>query len=53
MAQYGDAFESNGLTDAEVVAGVTDSDLKDIGVSVLGHRKKLLLEAGRVSGKIS
>jgi len=50
LAQYKDVFEANGLTDSGVVAGISEKDLQDIGITVLGHRKKILLEAPKIGG---
>jgi len=41
LTQYAEAFEDNDL-DLDLVADLADSDLKDLGVSSMGHRKKLL-----------
>jgi class 3 adenylate cyclase/tetratricopeptide (TPR) repeat protein len=41
LSQYADAFSDNDL-DLDLVADLSDSDLKDLGVTSMGHRKKLL-----------
>ncbi len=41
LAQYGEIFHANDI-DGELLGRLTNDDLKDIGVSSLGHRKKLL-----------
>jgi hypothetical protein len=49
LSQYGETFESNGLTDPAVVATITESDLQAIGITMLGHKKKILMEAPKIS----
>ena len=39
--RYEAAFRENDV-DAELMLGLTDNDLKDIGVNSLGHRRRLL-----------
>ena len=41
LGRYADAFEENEL-DLDLVADISDADLIDLGVSAMGHRKKLL-----------
>jgi class 3 adenylate cyclase/tetratricopeptide (TPR) repeat protein len=41
FAQYARAFAENDI-DFSVLAGLTESDLKELGVGSLGHRKRLL-----------
>ena len=41
LGQYAEAFASNDV-DAEVLRTLTTDDLKELGVTSLGHRKKLL-----------
>lgn len=41
LAQYEQAFRDNAV-DAEILARLTSDDLKDIGVTAVGHRRKLL-----------
>ena len=41
LAQYGQLFQVNAI-DAGVLHQLSDTDLKELGVSALGHRKKLL-----------
>jgi hypothetical protein len=41
MQQYEQAFRDNAI-DAVVLAELTADDLKDLGVSLVGHRRKLL-----------
>ncbi len=41
LGQYADAFASNHV-DADVLPGLSDADLRELGVSSLGHRKRLL-----------
>ena len=41
LARYAETFEENEL-DLDLVADLRDSDLKELGVAAMGHRKKLL-----------
>src|ERR1700740_1658678 len=41
LAQYAQAFADNDI-DAAMLSGLTDADLKELGVRSLGHRKRLL-----------
>ncbi len=41
MQQYEEAFRDNAI-DAAVLPELTDDDLKDLGVNLVGHRRKLL-----------
>ena len=41
LAQYTEAFEDNDL-DLDLASELSDADLRDLGVSSMGHRKKLL-----------
>jgi class 3 adenylate cyclase/tetratricopeptide (TPR) repeat protein len=41
LGQYAPSFAANNV-DSEVLAELTDADLKELGVSSLGHRKRLL-----------
>lgn len=41
LGQYADAFASNHI-DSDVLASLSDADLREIGVASLGHRKRLL-----------
>ena len=41
LERYEAAFRENDV-DAELLLGLTDNDLKDIGVNSLGHRRRLL-----------
>ncbi len=41
MSEYADQFAGNDI-DLDVLADLTDQDLKELGVSSLGHRRKLL-----------
>jgi class 3 adenylate cyclase len=42
LAQYAAAFAANDI-DFDVIAQLSDADLKELGVSSLGHRKRLLV----------
>ena len=41
LGQYAAAFEDNAV-DAEILRELTAEDLKELGVSLVGHRRKLL-----------
>lgn len=44
LERYGEAFEQNAI-DAQTLPDLTDADLKELGVTALGHRKKILKAA--------
>ena len=46
LGQYADTFAENDIT-LEMFAELTDKDLKELGVTALGHRKKLLAEIAK------
>ena len=41
LGQYDTAFRDNAI-DADVLPSLTPEDLKDLGVTIVGHRRKLL-----------
>ena len=41
LGQYADSFAEN-FIDSEILPDLTNDDLKDLGVSAVGHRRKLL-----------
>ena len=41
LAQYADAFEANAIS-LDLAHDLSDQDLKDLGVTAMGHRKALL-----------
>src|SRR6516162_7375227 len=41
LEQYASAFHDNAI-DAEILRELTAGDLKDLGVNLVGHRRKLL-----------
>ena len=41
LAQYAAAFAENDI-DFAILSNLTDADLKELGISSLGHRKRLL-----------
>ena len=41
LEQYAEVFAANAV-EGEVLCSLTEADLKDLGISALGHRKKLL-----------
>ena len=48
LGQYEVAFRDNEI-DGEVLPNLTAEDLKDLGVAIVGHRRKLLLAIGALS----
>lgn len=42
FGQYAAAFEENEIDEAILLDGLSDADLKELGVSKLGHRKRLI-----------
>ena len=44
LASFKQLFLDNGYDELEVVAAITDSELREIGVNLPGHRKKILLK---------
>ena len=48
LGQYEAAFRGNEI-DGEVLPNLTAEDLKDLGVAIVGHRRKLLLAIGASS----
>ena len=48
LGQYEAAFRDNEI-DGEVLPNQTTEDLKDLGVAIVGHRRKLLLAIGALS----
>jgi len=49
LAQYAEMFRANDI-DIELLGGLTNNDLKDIGVVSFGHRKKLLEAIAELAG---
>lgn len=43
LPQYVDAFSSNGYDDPSVIPALDDNDLQHLGVTLPGHRKRILL----------
>src|SRR5690242_5017560 len=41
LGQYQTVFEQNSVT-ADLLANLTSEDLKDLGISAVGHRRRLL-----------
>jgi len=54
FSEYAEAFERNAV-DLELLCELKDEDLKELGIHVLGHRKKLLkaIEALRSTDTIA
>jgi class 3 adenylate cyclase len=52
LEQYATAFQENAI-DAEILCDLTADDLKDLGVNLVGHRRKLLAAIARLRGPAS
>ena len=52
LGQYEAAFRDNEI-DGEVLPNLTAEDLKDLGVAIVGHRRKLLLAIGALSAALA
>ena len=48
LGQYESSFKENEI-DCEVLPNLTSEDLKDLGVSFVGHRRKILLAIADLS----
>jgi class 3 adenylate cyclase/tetratricopeptide (TPR) repeat protein len=48
LGQYAEAFDANHIDD-DVLRGLTAEDLRELGVSSLGHRKRLLDAIARIA----
>ena len=51
LEQYTEVFEENGI-EVEILPELEESDLPDLGIKLLGHRKKLM-KAIRLQGPSS
>jgi class 3 adenylate cyclase/predicted ATPase len=51
LAQYAETFRANDI-DIELLARLTNDDLKDIGIVSFGHRKKLLEAIAELAGAV-
>ena len=49
LAQFADLFVEQAIDDS-LLAKLTDQDLKDIGISQLGHRKRILAAVAKLHG---
>ena len=52
LTQYEQMFLENGYDVLEVIAAITDDELREIGVNLPGHRKKILLKASSLRKKM-
>lgn len=52
LTPYKQMFLDNGYDDLEVIAAITDDELREIGVNLPGHRKKILLKASCLRKKM-
>jgi class 3 adenylate cyclase len=49
LPQYEAAFRENEI-DGKLLPNLTSEDLKDLGVTIIGHRRKMLLAIAEISG---
>ena len=49
LGQYEAAFRENEI-DGEILPTLTAEDLKELGVAVLGHRRKMLTAIAEIAG---
>ena len=52
LTQYEQIFLENGYDDLEVIAAITDDELREIRVNLPGHRKKIFLKASSLRKKM-
>ena len=52
LTQYKEMFVENGYDDLEVIAAITDDELREIGVNLPSHRQKILLKASSLRKKM-
>ena len=51
LAQYGSSFVDNDIDDATLTL-LTDDDLREMGVTSLGHRKRILAAIAKLAGQV-
>lgn len=51
LTQYKQLLIENGYDELEVIAALTDSDLRELGVNLPGHRKKILMKTATLRKK--
>ena len=52
LSQYKELLVENGYNELEVIAALTDSDLRELGVNLPGHRKKILMRTATLRKKL-
>ena len=52
LTQYEQMILENGYDDLQVIAAITDDKLREIGVNLPRHRKKILLKASSLRKKM-
>lgn len=52
LERYANAFEDNHI-DGEILSSLTDTDLRELGVSSLGHRRRLIRAVEALQGRRS
>ena len=52
LSQYKELLVENGYDELEVIADLTDIDLRELGVNLPGHRKKILMRTATLRKKL-
>lgn len=52
LSQYKELLVGNGYDEIEVIAALTESDLRELGVNLPGHRKKILMRTATLRKKL-
>ena len=52
LLPFRDLLIDNGYDELEVIASITKEDLKDLGLTIPGHVKKILLKTARLAKKM-
>src|SRR5579863_5359019 len=47
LSQYAESFSAEGI-DLSVIGSLSDQDLKDLGVALMGHRRKVMAAAAQI-----
>ncbi len=53
MGQYIDNFTNKGLVTPRQILGLTDENLKDIGILAIGHRNKIIKSINATKGQMN
>ena len=52
LSQYKELLVENGYDELGVIAALMDSDLRELGVNLPGHRKKILMRTATLRKKL-